>query len=162
MASKLKLDQTKVKTFARNRATLHVARTAQQVETAAKQIAPIRQPDPPRNTPGGRLRTSVGTKMGGSTYHVRARVGSKLRYAEFAHNPTRPHIIRARRKKMLVIPWENGPQHLVVQRGKWKGYVFLKQVHHPGTRGVRYLTGPLFAIGTRNGFRVVISRTVRT
>lgn len=158
--ARLKLNPLIVKTFARNRATLHVAKTARQIETAAKRLAPVRKPDPPRNTPGGRLRASIGTKMGGTTYHVVARVGTRLKYAEYPHSGARPHIIRARRKRLLVFPWPDGPAHLVRRKGKWAGYVFLPKVKHPGQKATRFLTRPLVGIGRAQGFRVSVKRTI--
>ncbi len=158
--ARLKLNRLKVRAFARERATLHVAKTARQVETAAKRLAPVRKPDPPRNTPGGRLRTSIGTKLSRTTYLVTARVGSKVKYARWPHDGTRPHVIRARRKKLLVFPWPDGPVGIVAQRGKWKGYAFLPKVNHPGQKATRYLTRPLVGIGRANGFRVSVKRTI--
>lgn len=160
MANRLKLNPLIVKTFARNRATLHVAKTARQIETAAKRLAPVRKPDPPRNSTGGRLRASIGTRMGDTTYHVWAKVGSKVKYAEYAHSGARPHVIRARRKPLLVFPWPGGPVGIVVQKGKWQGWAFMKKVNHPGMKGTRFLVRPLVGIGRANGFRVVTRRTL--
>ena len=52
--------------------------------------------------------------------------GRGVRYARFENDGTRPHIIKARRKKSLRF----------VQNGQIR---FAQQVHHPGTRGSHFL-----------------------
>lgn len=158
--AQLKLDKVKVRLFSKELATRHVAKTARQIETAAKRLAPTRKPDPPRNTPGGRLRASIGTKLIHTSYTVTAKTGTRLKYAEYPHSGARPHVIRARRKRLLIFPWPGGPPSIVSQRGKWKGYAFLPKVNHPGQRATRYLTRPLVGIGRANGFRVSTKRTI--
>lgn len=55
------------------------------------------------------------------------KVKSKKKTAAFLEHGTRPHIIRARRKKMLRFVAKGG------------GIVFARAVHHPGTRGTHFL-----------------------
>jgi len=160
VASKLKLDRAQVKAFPLLLASRHVAKTARQIETAAKRLAPVRKPDPPRNTPGGTLRASIGTKQRVTTYKVDAKVGSKKKYALYPHSGARPHPIVARKKKFLVFPWPDGPRDLVIKKGKWAGYVVLPKVNHPGQKATRYLTIPLRGIGRANGFRVSVKRSI--
>lgn len=131
----------------------HVARTARQIEEGAKRLAPVRKPNE-NHRPGGRLRASIGTKEFTHGFVASARVGSKVRYALVVHQGADPHDILPRHKKVLAFRWNNAPDHLVVKHGKWKGFVFLKKVKHPGMKGISYLTTPLHIAGLRNGFRV--------
>ena len=145
-------------TFARNQATLYVAETARLMEASAKFIAPVRQPNE-NNRSGGRLRASIGTKLSGTTFHVRARIGSRVKYAEVAHQGASPHLIFPRRKQFLSFKWNKAAQYgiPVTRRGK----VQLKKVSHPGMEGVPYLVTPLLAWGQARGFRVTFVRQVR-
>lgn len=138
-------------------ASLWVARTARQVEEGAKRLAPVRQPNE-NGRSGGRLRASIGTKMFVRTTAVRARIGSRVRYAEPAHQGARPHKINARRKKFLSFKWNKAAQYgiPVTRRGK----VQLKSVNHPGMTGIPYLTSPLQIFGQAEGFRVTVVRSV--
>lgn len=54
----------------------------------------------------------------------------KVRYTLFEHDGTVPHIIRARRRKMLRFVWHGQ-------------VVFFRQVRHPGTTGTFFLTRSL-------------------
>lgn len=145
-------------TYVRNQATLLVARTADAIEGEARTIAPVRKPNE-NNRSGGRLKASIGTKMLVSTYHVRARVGSRLKYAEPAHQGAKRHIILPRRKQFLSFKWNKAAQYGIplTRRGK----VQLKKVNHPGMEGSQYLVRPLVLIGRKNGFRVTFVRAVR-
>lgn len=158
MASRFKLNKVATDVFVRNKATLLVARTADEIESEAKLIAPVRKPNE-NNRSGGRLRASIGTKMMGTTYHVRARVGSRVRYAEVAHQGAQAHIIRPRRKQYLSFKWNKAAQYGIplTRRGK----VQLKKVNHPGMEGSQYLVRPLVLVGRKNGFRVTFVRAVR-
>lgn len=74
------------------------------------------------------------------------RVGTPAPYAVFPHSGTRPHPIVPRRLNgRLVFFW-----------AKVGRRVSLEMVNHPGSKGSRFLTGPLFAHGIPMGFRVVI------
>lgn len=158
MASRFKLNKTVTDTYVRNRATLLVAKTADAIESEAKLIAPVRKPNE-NNRSGGRLRASIGTKMLVSTYHVRARVGSRVKYAEVAHQGAEPHLIFPRRKQFLSFKWNKAARYGIplTRRGK----VQLKRVSHPGMAGSQYLVRPLVLIGRKNGFRVTFVRAVR-
>jgi hypothetical protein len=87
---------------------------------------------------------------------VTARVGSRLKYAEPAHQGANFHIIRPRTKKFLSFKWNKAAQYGIplTRRGK----VQFTQVHHPGMDGVRYLTTPLLVVGKLEGFRVTVVR----
>lgn len=159
MASRLVLDKPKVKMFALETTARFVAKTAALVETAAKNEAPVRKPNE-NNRPGGRLRASIGSKLSKRTYVITARVGSRVRYAEVAHEGAKPHIIRPRKKRGLSFKWKKAPSWMVTKRGRYAGRVFLLRVNHPGMKGTSYLTNPLHRIATPLGYRVITNRTI--
>ena len=144
--------------FARKQATSYVAETARLIEGSAKFLAPVREPNE-NNRSGGRLKASIGTKMSGTVYHVKARVGSRVKYAEPAHQGATPHPIFPVRKQFLSFKWDKAAGYgiPVTRRGK----VQLKKVNHPGMDGVPYLVTPLRAWGTARGFRVTFVRQIR-
>lgn len=155
MASRFVMNVPVTLTFVRNQATLLVARTARQVEEGAKREAPVRKPNE-NGRAGGRLRASIGTKVIITGQRVTARIGSRLSYAEAAHQGANFHIIHARRKQFLSFKWDKAEQYGVplTKRGK----VQFKLVRHPGMDGKPYLTAPLLVAGKANGFRVTIVR----
>lgn len=158
MASKFVLNKTVTDTFARNQATLYVAKLAARIEGAARDEAPVRKPNE-NGRAGGRLRASIGTKMIVSTYHVRARVGSRVKHAEPAHQGAVRHVIRPRRKQFLSFKWNKAAGYGIplTRRGK----VQLKRVNHPGMKGVPYLVGPMLAYAPSAGFRVTFVPLIR-
>jgi len=87
-------------------------------------------------------RSEVGVKTGALKFSItthplhrgrtglKATVGSRLPYAYYHHEGTRPHIIRPNNHKYL--------------RFRAGGrIVYAKQVRHPGTRPNHYLTNPM-------------------
>jgi hypothetical protein len=75
-----------------------------------------------------------------------------VRYAEFVHDGTRPHIIRARAAKgdQVVVRMTNGVASASLRRdkrpnphlrfvGRGGSFVFRKEVHHPGTAPRPYM-----------------------
>ena len=77
----------------------------------------------------GKLLSSIRKNRGftGKKPYVEVIAGGRnVQYARFENDGTRPHIIKARRKKALRF----------VQGGQIR---FAKQVHHPGTRGSHFL-----------------------
>lgn len=155
MATRWVPDRPVITAFSRNRATLLVARTAGRVEASAKTLAPVRQPNE-NGRLGGRLRSSIGTRIGGTAYVVTARVGSKVKYAEPAHQGAEPHVIRPRRKQFLSFKWNKAKQYGIPLTKR--GMVQFKKVNHPGMRGSRYLAVPLMVHGRLGGFRVTVTR----
>lgn len=155
MASKWVPNRAAQQAFVTGQASLWVARTARGVEEGAKRLAPVRKPNE-NGRSGGRLRASIGTKMTVKNTGVTARIGSKLNYAEPAHQGANFHIIRPRRKKFLSFKWNKAAQYGIplTRRGK----VQLTKVRHPGMDGVRYLTTPLLVVGKLEGFRVSVVR----
>lgn len=71
---------------------------------------------------GGNLRQSIRSRMIGKT---RGEIEVGAKYGIFVHEGTRPHIIRATRKKVLA--------------NRRSGAVFGKTVRHPGTKPNRFL-----------------------
>lgn len=82
----------------------------------------------------GKLLSTIRKNNGvtaGSQYVDVLAGGRGAAYALIHELGSKPHIIRARRRKMLRIPLGGG------------GVVFRKQVKHPGTTGVHFLTRSL-------------------
>lgn len=158
MASRFMLNRAATNLFVREQATLYVAKLAARIEGAAREEAPVRKPNE-NGRAGGRLRASIGTKMTVSTYHVRARVGSRVKHAEPAHQGAQRHVIRPRRKQFLSFKWNKAAGYGIplTRRGK----VQLKRVNHPGMRGVPYLVGPMLTFAPAAGFRVTFVRPIR-
>lgn len=78
----------------------------------------------------GRLLSTIDVRVGGNAKGVYAEVfagGRGIKYTGYEHDGTKPHVIRARRKKALRF-MINGQ------------VVFRKQVKHPGTTGTLFLT----------------------
>lgn len=78
----------------------------------------------------GHLFSTIDTRVGGNKGGVFVDVvagGKGIKYTGYEHDGTRPHVIRARRKKALRF----------VLNGQ---VVFRKQVQHPGTTGTLFLT----------------------
>lgn len=100
----------------------------------------------------GRLAASVEVRIGEGAVEV----GPTVAYAAFANWPTRPHEILPVRAKALTVP--SLPGGVVGRRGgravtrlklgrgpsgrervAVRPVLFLRRVHHPGTRGLHYL-----------------------
>jgi len=114
-------------------ASPHVAETTRMIMNAAKIEAPVRT---------GNLRALIGMKMRVTRTLVIGEVYSKARYSHYVHDATRPHVIRARRRRALR--FELPPGHVIFRRA----------VFHPGTRGVPFLRRPMARIGTARDYRV--------
>lgn len=104
---------------------LHVAvsRSVNVIERNVKREAPVN-----KQTGGGSLRQSVKGEMIG---YSRGRVEVGVKYAMAVEKGTKPHIIRAKNKKVLA--------------NKRAKQVFGKVVHHPGTK-----PNPFFERGVKN------------
>lgn len=158
MASRFVMNVPETRRFAQTQATLLVARTARQTEEGAKREAPVRKPNE-NGRSGGRLRASIGTRLTVTVYRVTARVGSRLKYAEPAHQGANFHRIRPRRKQFLSFKWNKAAQYGIPVTKR--GMVQFKSVRHPGMDGTQYLVKPLIVAGKKNGFRVTFVRRVR-
>lgn len=158
MASKFVLNKTATQAYVQKVSRQYVARAADEMEGAARRIAPVRKPNE-NGRSGGRLRASIGTKAGGTASVITYRIGSRVKYAEPAHQGAGPHKIYPRRKQFLSFKWNKAAQYgiPVTRRGK----VQLKSVNHPGMRGKSYLTTPLVIVGHKYGFRVTFVHAIR-
>jgi hypothetical protein len=154
--ARIVIDRKKAKEYARHQMNVHQLETAASIETVAKRRAPVRKPNE-NGRLGGALRESIGTTTWIRGFKIRTRVGSGLRYARVSITGADPHIILPKRRKALVFKWNKARPDLVITRGKWKGYVALRKVHHPGMEGTDWLVTPTVRIATARGYRVVIT-----
>jgi hypothetical protein len=90
-------------------------RTRDRLERELKRAAPVR-------TGQTRDATSVSVRREGQGFRFTAQ--AETEYASFTSKPTRPHVIRAVRAKVLRFDWPEAG-----------GIVYFPQVNHPGTRG---------------------------
>lgn len=98
-----------------------LVRRGLKVTNKAKQLVGVRT---------GRLRSSIRGRMGRDSRGLVYVVGTDVSYALMHHDGTRPHIIRPKTKRVLY--WK-GARHPV------------REVHHPGTKGTKFLTRALEA-----------------
>ncbi len=121
--ARLILNRPEVIRTAQGRGKELVSRVTRMAAAIARRTAPRGQVS---------LTAPTGARLRGSVYNdppriaatvVRGKIGSKLKYAATVSLGSRPHIIRARRKKTLKFYWNR------VGR-----VVYPTQVHHPGRR----------------------------
>lgn len=94
----------------------------------------------PRRT--GLMANSIGSSMRVSSFSIRGKVGTRVKYAAVQNDGSRPHVIRARRKKALRFYWERVGRTVV-----------FREVSHPGTGATQFLTSAGADAARRNGFR---------
>lgn len=111
----------------------------------AKRLAPKgRNYSPSGPGTGGDLRASLGADIPRVTPgEIRSRVGSRKKYAASVSGGARPHVIRAKRAKVLAFFWNVKGQT-----------VFFPQVHHPGQKANKYLQRSIRLAALANGFKV--------
>jgi hypothetical protein len=110
----------------------HVTKVTKQILNRAKILAPVRT---------GRLRASGKMDIKITHFGPTGTVSFTVRYAHYVHDGTRPHIIRAKNKKVLKF--------------KVQGHVIYRPlVHHPGTRPRPFLTRALVEVAPANNFLV--------
>lgn len=93
-----------------------VAKTVLTVERDAKKLAPVN-----KGTGGGNLRQSIRSSSNGMSGSVE--VGAS--YAVPVHEGTRPHVIMAKKARVLA--------------NRRTGQMFGKRVNHPGTKAQPFL-----------------------
>lgn len=121
--ARLILNRPEVIRTAQKRGTELVSRVTRMAAGIARRTAPKGQVSVTAPT-GARLRGSIyDDRPRVSAGLVRGKIGSKLKYAATVSLGSRPHIIRARRKKTLKFYWNR------VGRT-----VYPVQVYHPGRR----------------------------
>ena len=99
----------------------HMRRVGLTIQILAKSTAGVRT---------GALRASIYMKHNRKGKYQYVEVGSPLSYAKDHHEGTRPHSIMATPGR--VMRFNVGGR-----------VVYAKKVNHPGTRGTRFLTGPM-------------------
>lgn len=99
----------------------HMRRVGLKILFLAKATVPART---------GRLRQSLYFDHRRTSRHQYIQVGSNLHYAHEVHEGTKPHVIEPHAGRVLV--FNVGGRR-----------VFAEQVHHPGTKGRKYLTVPM-------------------
>jgi hypothetical protein len=109
-----------------------VAKVTRKVLNRAKILAPVRT---------GRLRASGKMDLRVTQNGPTGSVTFTVKYAQWVHDGTRPHIIRARKKKALR--FTVGGQ-----------VIYRPLVHHPGTRPQPFLARALVEVGPANNFAV--------
>lgn len=104
-------DLTVLRNQIRTRATFAVSDSSGRLQSVLKQTSP-------RDT--GNMQNKTTVNANGLVATARAATD----YASFVREGTRPHVIRARRKKVLSFYWPVASRQM-----------FLPRVNHPGTRG---------------------------
>ena len=109
-----------------------VVAVTRRVLNRAKVLAPVRT---------GRLRSSGRMDVTVTRFGPTGTVTFPVKYAQFVHDGTRPHIIRPKKRKVLRFT---------------VGTVVLYRplVHHPGTEGRPFLTRALIEIAPNENFAV--------
>lgn len=142
-----------------------VRRTSRQILTGARRLAPRGS-----HTSGSGAR-SQGQELRGNlriieritTTQVVALIGTRKVYAATVHQGSKPHMIVAKRGRMLKFRWDRGNALVRVRRQGSRQFFYFRRVRHPGNkRPVRYLTTPLALFGTANGFKVTTVAVNRT
>lgn len=164
--ARVNIYHTKTLTFTQKKTTPLVQRTARQILSGAKRLAPRGDhlSGSGERHPGVALQPSLNASVSVGVRFIQALVGSKANHAATMHQGSKAHRI-AGRGKMLAFEWDRG-QFLVFGRGgnrRGRVMFFFKSVRHPGNkRPVRYLTTPMHLFGRMNGFRttsVAVGRT---
>lgn len=128
----LDINNGRARAIATDLSAPHVAKVTRQVLNRAKILAPVRT---------GRLRASGKMDLKITTSGPSGSVTFTVKYAQWVHDGTRPHIIRAKNKKVLKF--------------RVAGKVLYRPlVHHPGTRGRPFLARALAEVGPANNFAV--------
>lgn len=102
----------------------------------------------------GHLYRSGSSRVQTYTYRVIGKVGYSAHHALVVHRGARPHLIRPRRKTGLLFYWPAGVGRPPLTVGRM--VCFKGVVHHPGTKGERYLTIPLLLASVKHNMRPVI------
>lgn len=149
--ARLDLDPVKVREFAKAEAAKDVVSVMYRVEALAKLAAKGTHPLTTDST--GRLSRSIKSDLSSTATKVVGRVGVDryVKYALAAHDGAVGHRIHARRVRALHFHWKRIGET-----------VYLGSVKHPGMRGKKYLTGPLFRVAVPRGYKVVVYGTYVT
>jgi hypothetical protein len=153
----LELDRTQILAVGVERAAPLVFATTRAVLNRSQVLTPVDT---------GNLRAGQRMTMRARRTFVAGRVEAPAKYAHFVHDGTKPHIIRARRKKALAFFWLKVGMPVIVPKkpgggtGKRKGkkgvYLHIGKgfVRHPGTKARPFLMRALREEATVRGFIV--------
>ena len=136
--ARVDINRTRSRAYARDWAE------GKKVDPLSRQILRAARIEAPVET--GLLRLSLRITKSKNPLRITHRVGSRISYARLVHGGARPHRITPRNPNgFLIFFWKK-----VGRRVK------LREVNHPGFKGVKYLQKPLVQYGTAAGFKVVI------
>lgn len=128
----LDINSTRARAIAIGLAAPKVAQVTRKVLNRAKVLAPVRT---------GRLRASGKMDLRVTTNGPTGSVTFTVKYAQWVHDGTRPHIIRAKNKKVLKF--------------RVAGQVLYRPlVHHPGTKPRPFLARAIREVAPAEGFGV--------
>jgi len=121
-------------------------RAGEEVKREAKKLVGVYRPPDAysashRARKPGQLRDSIVKRVVQTSKGPAVQVVAEDEIALWHHEGTRPHVIRPRRKPLLVFFWPKAGR-----------VVSFKHVNHPGTKPNRFLTKPLNAL-RRRGLR---------
>lgn len=127
------LDKLGLKADANRFAGGRVRATTRRVLTRSTVLCPV---------DSGRLRASGRMKFREAARGPTGTVEYPVKYAAAVHDGSRPHIIRAKKKKALAFKWHGQT-------------VIVKSVRHPGTTGRPFLRQAAEEIAAAEGVRFV-------
>lgn len=161
LKTRIELDRTWVLAVGVSLAAPYVAETTRQVLTRARVLCP-------RDT--SNLANSLVMTMRARRTFVAGTVETRVKYAEYVHNGTRPHRIYPKGKGALAFDWPKVGMRVVVPKGgrhratgfagvvkSKKGVYFLigkGYVNHPGTKARPFLMNALRQVAVRRDFIV--------
>lgn len=140
MKATVRLDSSWLLAVAASRVSPHVAETTRLALNRMRVTAPKRT---------GRMANSLKMTMRVRRTSVVGIITASPKYTVPVHEGTRPHIIRARRKRALKFHGRNG-------------VVIVKSVQHPGTKARPFMFRSLVEVAVPRGYRVTRTVTVRT
>lgn len=160
--ARVDLDQAASLKAARRRGTEEVQKVLSQSIRGMRVLAPDGNHlhGSGRRVSGKKLKNSFTSSLVQFPLEVLGTVTNTVSYSAVMAEGSRPHVIRAKRKKFLVFHWERGiASPRLSRRANRKGLFFFKKVNHPGNRRRNgYMTTPLVQFGRRNNFKVTITR----
>lgn len=136
----VRLDRSAVLSIAASRVSPHVAETTRMALNRMRVTAPKRT---------GRMANSLRMTMRATRTAVIGTITASPKYTHFVERGTRPHVIRARRKRALKFHGRNG-------------LVIVKSVKHPGTKPRPFMFRSLVEVAVPRGYKVTRTVTVRT
>lgn len=113
--------------------TLHLANKGREAEGHARRLVGVKS---------GKLKATIGSRIVRSSlgYNVEVFAGGTPETSKYVlshHSGAKPHVIPAKNKKFLKFKGTyRNPAHAARQKG---GFVYVKEVHHPGNRGSYFL-----------------------